>query len=111
MKVPLEDIQTALMEFYKEIEVYEHQLFKYLHLSPDLFAPIHNKRFTTEFSPKQIKRKDHIYFPPIGWYGYALKVAGKYDHGDDQWLDGPKFWHTAYHGVRARQDSAVESIA
>ena len=25
--------------------------------------------------------------PPEGWYGYGLKVGGKYDNGDNTWLD------------------------
>ena len=24
--------------------------------------------------------------PPIGWYGYGLKVKGKYDNGDNTWI-------------------------
>ena len=26
------------------------------------------------------------YIPPIGWTGYGLKVMGKYDNGNDDWL-------------------------
>ena len=26
------------------------------------------------------------YFYPRGWTGYALKVQGKYDDGNDDWL-------------------------
>ena len=34
------------------------------------------------------KRGGEDYIPPIGWDGYELKVKGKYDNGDDTWLEG-----------------------
>ena len=33
------------------------------------------------------KRGGEDYLPPIGWNGYGLKVIGKYDYGDDTWLN------------------------
>ena len=33
------------------------------------------------------KRGREDYVPPLGWDGYGLKVKGKYDNGDDTWLD------------------------
>ena len=27
------------------------------------------------------------YIPPLGWYGYGLKVGSKYDNGDNTWLE------------------------
>ena len=33
------------------------------------------------------KRGGEDYLPPIGWTGFGLKVSGKYDNGDDTWLD------------------------
>ena len=33
------------------------------------------------------KRGGEDYIPPIGWDGYGLKVKGKFDNGDDTWLN------------------------
>ena len=48
------------------------------------------------------KRGGFKYIPPKGWKGYGLKVLGKYDNGNDDWLayDGnPNEWAIAYHGI------------
>ena len=46
--------------------------------------------------------------------GFGLKVTGKYDNGNDDWLahDGNKNeWAIAYHGVRANKlEQAVGNI-
>lgn len=42
------------------------------------------------------------YIPPIGWYGFGLKVSKKYDNGNDTWLnymDGPNVFAVAYFGL------------
>ena len=52
------------------------------------------------------KRGGYDYFPPKDkWKGFGLKVTGKYDNGNDDWLacDGNKNeWAVAYHGVRIK---------
>ena len=48
------------------------------------------------------KRGGEVYIPPKGWIRYGLKVLGKYDKGNDDWLayDNRKGeWCIAYHGV------------
>jgi len=52
------------------------------------------------------KRGGYNYYPPLdNWMGFGLKVTGKYDNGNDEWLacDGNKNeWAVAYHGVRTK---------
>ena len=59
-------------------------------------------------------RGGFLYEPPEGWMGFGLKVIGKYDNGNDDWLahDGNKNeWAIAYHGVRANPlEQAVGNI-
>lgn len=48
------------------------------------------------------KRGGKDYLPPLGWKGYGLRVLGKYDNGNDDWLkmDGnSNEWAIAYHGI------------
>ena len=48
------------------------------------------------------KRGGRPYLPPLNWKGYGLKVRGKYDKGNDAWLDYrgvPGEWCVAYHGA------------
>ena len=48
------------------------------------------------------KRGGRPYYPPKGWLGYGLKVWGKYDKGNNEWISyngGPGEWCVAYHGA------------
>ena len=58
------------------------------------------------------KRGTYDYIPPLGWKGFGLKVLGKYDNGNDDWIkmdNNPNEWAIAYHGIgRGRND--VEDI-
>lgn len=58
------------------------------------------------------KRGGYDYIPPKGWKGYGLKVIGKYDGGNDDWLaydNNPREWAIAYHGI-GRDSNDVEGI-
>ena len=46
------------------------------------------------------KRGGFNYYPPKGWKGFGLKVLGKYDDGNDDWITyngNPNEWAIAYH--------------
>ena len=50
------------------------------------------------------KRGGFNYYPPKGWKGFGLKVLGKYDNGNDDWITyngNPNEWAIAYHGIGA----------
>ena len=54
------------------------------------------------------KRGGYDYIPPNGWIGFGLKVFGKYDNGNNDWLacngrEGE--WPIAYHGACIRNTS------
>ena len=56
-------------------------------------------------------REDLPYYSPKGWIGFDIKVIGKYDHGNDDWLayNGNKNERAiAYHGVRTKMVSKLE---
>ena len=63
------------------------------------------------------KRGGFDYYPPHeGWKGYGLKVLGKYDGGNDDWLayNGNKNeWAVAYHGIGVKlgSDFTLEKAA
>ena len=51
------------------------------------------------------------YYSPKGWMGFGLKVTGKYDKGNDDWLaaNGNKNeWAVAYHGVGSSNATDLE---
>ena len=56
------------------------------------------------------KRGGYNYYPPLdNWIGFGLKVTGKFDNGNDDWLacDGNKNeWAVAYHGVRTKMEKS-----
>ena len=42
------------------------------------------------------------YYPPKGWVGYGLRVADRYDKGNNAWIDynnSKGEWNVAYHGI------------
>ena len=55
------------------------------------------------------KRGGIDYIPPTkGWKGYGIKVLGKYDDGNNDWLaynGNPNEWAVAYHGVGTKLKS------
>ncbi|KAM3144855.1 hypothetical protein pb186bvf_003164 [Paramecium bursaria] len=60
------------------------------------------ERHFTEFELRGPLQDQIKYFLPKGWKGYALKVQGKYDEGNDDWLKmngNPNQWHIMYHGT------------
>ena len=47
-------------------------------------------------------RGGYPYYPPEGWKGFGLKVKGKYDSGNDDWIEcdgNSREWAVAYHGI------------
>ena len=48
------------------------------------------------------KRGGKVYYPPIGWVGYGLNIAGKYDNGDNSWIgyeNSKGEWAIGYIGI------------
>ena len=75
-------------------------------ISPDMFDPEYdnyeNWGTNQRRGPKGPPDYTKPYDPPLGWYGYALKVKGKYDNGDNDWLgmdNSAGEWYIAYHGT------------
>jgi hypothetical protein len=51
------------------------------------------------------------YNPPLGWIGYGLNVVGRYDGGNNTWLDfnnTPGEWSVAYHGLGSSLSGQIE---
>jgi len=71
---------------YKEIkEIEEKPLIEGCQLNSDLFDPAGNNQ-DGGWGIGETRGKEE-YKPPLGWIGYGLKVKGKYDNGNDTWLD------------------------
>ena len=52
-----------------------------------------------ESGPKKYLQK---YYPPYGYIGFGLRVYGKFDNGNDNWLSNNHNvgeWYIAYHGT------------
>ena len=86
---------------FKEIKsIKEKPLIEGCQLNANIFDPAHNNQdggWGINETRGGLK-----YIPPIGWYGYGLKVAKKYDNGNDTWLnyiDGPNVFAVAYFGL------------
>ena len=59
------------------------------------------------------KRGGRPYYPPKGWLGYGLKVWGKYDKGNNEWISyngGPGEWCVAYHGASQKLNQNYKAM-
>ena len=71
---------------YKEVkEIEEKPLIEGCQLNSDIFDPAGNNQ-DGGWGIGETRGKEK-YIPPLGWVGYGLKVKGKYDNGNDSWLD------------------------
>jgi len=80
-------------------EIHKTLIMEACKLSPNMLDPEGNR---SEGWPDGEMRGGLPYNSPKGWMGFGLKVKGKYDKGNDDWLgcDGNKNeWAVAYHGV------------
>ena len=70
-------------DYIKKIE--EKPLLEALQISGDVLDPRGDRHDNWGINEK---RGGEEYIPPLnGWYGIGLKVWGKYDNGDNAWLD------------------------
>ena len=81
-------------------------------LTPEMLDPEGNRKEGWEEGGK---RGGFDYFPPVkDWIGFGLKVKGRYDKGNDDWLEpvgNPNEWAVAYHGVGSGVTDNLEDIA
>ena len=57
-------------------------------------------------STYNLMRGTEKYYPPYGWFGIGLKVEGKYDNDNDDWLDkNSNKWAIAYYSVGQNSSS------
>jgi hypothetical protein len=86
-----------------------HPSFRELHLNPYSFDTRWNFDFRRGCGWEQGElRGRKPYSPPVGWYRYGLKVAGKY--GSETWLgmsNIPGEWPVAYHGTKVNSVSDI----
>lgn len=79
LKMLLNDKELYLKEIKKKV------LLEALSFSPKLLSPLGDRFSGWE---QNGKRGGEEYIPPIkDWLGFGLNVLGKYDNGDNTWLD------------------------
>lgn len=79
-------IEYNKLKDFKEInKIQEKPLIEGCQLSTDIFETKQNNQ-DGGWGINET-RGGEKYIPPIGWYGYGLKVFGKYDNGNNIWLD------------------------
>ena len=76
-------------------------------LSPEMFDPYWNN-WCDGWAKKGELRGGREYDPPLDYLGFGIKVSGKYDNGNDDWLgmsNKEGEWWVAYHGVGRNQSN------
>ena len=78
------ELRSALSDVDEVIEIHKTFLMEGCKLTRNIFDQEGNNK-----DPKWgigEERGGYDYIPPLGWYGYGLRVRGKYDNGNDDWL-------------------------
>ena len=94
----IESNKLKNFEGIKNIE--EKSLIEGCQLSPEIFDNNYDNQ-DPNWGVNET-RGGEKYLPPIGWYGYGLKVSKRYDNGDDTWInyiDGHGVFAIAYLGL------------
>ena len=96
-------------ELSKLKEVHKSLIMEGCRLNRNMLDPRGNRKDGWGINEK---RGGLDYIPPTkGWVGYGLKVWGKYDNGNNDWLafNGNKNeWAIAYHGIGSKLGFSVE---
>ena len=89
-------------------EIHKTLIMEACKLSPNMLDPEGNR---ISGWPDGEKRGGLPYYSPKGWMGFGLKVTGKYDNGNDDWLEcngNKNEWAVAYHGVGSSMAASLE---
>ena len=89
-------------------EIHKTLIMEACKLSPNMLDPKGNR---ISGWPDGEKRGGLPYYSPKGWMGFGLKVRGKYDNGNDDWLEcngNKNEWAVAYHGVGISISKSLE---
>ena len=91
--------------------IYEKNILGICKLSLDMLDNRGNRNPPDSWPPNPEKRGKFTYFPPDNnWIGFGLKVLGRYDNGNDNWIKmngNENEWAIAYHGT---SENAVKPI-
>ena len=74
-----------LSDFNEIRYIHEKSFIEACQLNYNIFDPYYNNQDGGWGIGE--KRGGEDFIPPIGWEGYGLNVKGKYDYGDNTWLD------------------------
>ena len=74
-----------LYDFDEINYIHEKSLIEACQLNNNIFDPNYNNEDGSWGINE--KRGGEDYIPPFGWKGYGINVKGKYDYGDNTWLD------------------------
>ena len=103
--------QSLLSKYPNEVlSLNVHPVLKACMLTPDSMDTVGNN---DNWPGPNEERGGLKYNPPYGWKGYGIKVTGKYDKGNDDWLmmdNRPGEYAVAYHGLRNHGKEAVKNI-
>ena len=89
-------------------EIHKTLIMEACKLSPNMLDPKGNR---ISGWPDGEERGGLPYYSPKGWMGFGLKVTGKYDNGNDDWLEcngNKNEWAVAYHGVGSSMAASLE---
>lgn len=115
---------TAIIKKAKFNELSQKELFEILNREPEFYNKIQNIQKNILLSGcilnpymldsrgnnkdpwwgRNEKRGGAPYYPPTGWVGYGIRVADRFDNGNNSWLDynhSKGEWSVAYHGIRS----------
>ena len=113
-----QEISLAQNEMFPPIsKLYELKSIKYNLLINDL--KINENKFDNRgnfLNPNLRKNKfrgKELYYPPYNWMGIGLNILGRFDDGNDNWIEDiskESEWAIAYRGISSKNPNVVKKI-
>ena len=88
-------------DFKNLIEIKEESMFESIRLNRSMLDSRGNNKSDSCWGYNETRGGEN-YYPPVGWWRYGLRVFGKYDNGNNNWLsfdNRPGEWCIAYSGL------------
>jgi hypothetical protein len=88
-------------DFKNLIEIKEESMFELIRLNRSMLDSRGNNKSDSCWGYNETRGGEN-YYPPVGWWRYGLRVFGKYDNGNNNWLsfdNRPGEWCIAYSGL------------
>ena len=106
----LESKKSRIVDFKHLTNFEEKPIIESIRLNRSMLDARGNNKSDNQWGYNE-KRGGFDYFPPVGMHRYGLKVFGRYDNGNNDWLsydNRPGEWSIAYSGLSGQNNENTQ---